>query len=214
MMFPQIYLVAGEADPSDVTAIDFIINSAKEKVARLEKEIEDMSMADDVDEVGLELKYEELEELDPNTFEAKAGAILHGLGFDQAMMKKPTKDMSGGWRMRVALARALFVKPHLLLLDEPTNHLDLEAVVWLEAYLATYNHILIITSHSQDFMDTVCTNIMDLTLDKKLVYYGGNYSTYVRTKSDNEVNQLKAYAKQQDGEQPFIFYCILFFSLC
>lgn len=194
----DIYLVAGEADPSDVTAIDFIINSAKEKVARLEKEIEDMSMADDVDEVGLELKYEELEELDPNTFEAKAGAILHGLGFDQAMMKKPTKDMSGGWRMRVALARALFVKPHLLLLDEPTNHLDLEAVVWLEAYLATYNHILIITSHSQDFMDTVCTNIMDLTLDKKLTYYGGNYSTYVRTKSDNEVNQMKAYAKQQE----------------
>jgi ATP-binding cassette subfamily F protein 2 len=197
----DMYLVAGEADPSEVTAIDFIINSAKEKVARLEKEIEDMSMADDVDEVGLELKYEELEELDPNTFEAKAGAILHGLGFDQAMMKKPTKDMSGGWRMRVALARALFVKPHLLLLDEPTNHLDLEAVVWLEAYLATYNHILIITSHSQDFMDTVCTNIMDLTLDKKLVYYGGNYSTYVRTKSDNEVNQTKAFNKQNDEIQ-------------
>ena len=102
--------------------------------------------------------------------------------------------------MRVALPRALFVKPHLLLLDEPTNHLDLEAVVWLEAYLATYNHILIITSHSQDFMDTVCTNIMDLTLDKKLVYYGGNYSTYVRTKSDNEVNQTKAFNKQNDGE--------------
>jgi len=203
LIYTQIYLVAGEADPSEVTALDFIINSAKEKVARLEKEIEDMSMADDVDEVGLELKYEELEELDPNTFEAKAGAILHGLGFDQAMMKKPTKDMSGGWRMRVALARALFVKPHLLLLDEPTNHLDLEAVVWLEAYLATYNHILIITSHSQDFMDTVCTNIMDLTLDKKLVYYGGNYSTYVRTKSDNEVNQMKAFNKQNDGEWPF-----------
>lgn len=167
-------------------------------------------MADDVDEVGLELKYEELEELDPNTFEAKAGAILHGLGFDQAMMKKPTKDMSGGWRMRVALARALFVKPHLLLLDEPTNHLDLEAVVWLEAYLATYNHILIITSHSQDFMDTVCTNIMDLTLDKKLVYYGGNYSTYVRTKSDNEVNQMKAFQKQNDGESSIqALFCII-----
>lgn len=194
----QIYLVAGEADPSDVNAVDFIVNSAREKVARIEQQIEEMSMADDIDEVGLELKYEELEELDPSTFEAKAGAILNGLGFDQAMMKKPTKDMSGGWRMRVALARALFIKPHLLLLDEPTNHLDLEAVVWLEAYLSTYNHILVITSHSQDFMDTVCTNIMDLTVEKKLVYYGGNYSTYVRTKSDNETNQMKAYAKQQE----------------
>ena len=100
--------------------------------------------------------------------------------------------------MRVALARALFIKPHLLLLDEPTNHLDLGAVVWLEAYLSTYNHILVITSHSQDFLDSVCTNIMDLTMKKKLVYYGGNYTVYVRTKQENEVNQMKAYQKQQD----------------
>ena len=178
--------------------MDYIVASAKEKVAKLEQRIEELSVADDVDEVQLDMLYEELEELDPSTFEAKAGSILHGLGFSQEMMARPTKDMSGGWRMRVALARALFVKPHLLLLDEPTNHLDLEAVVWLEAYLPMYNHILVITSHSQDFMDSVCTNIMDLTLKKKLVYYGGNYSTYVRTKAENEVNQMKAYQKQQD----------------
>lgn len=100
--------------------------------------------------------------------------------------------------MRVALARALFIKPHLLLLDEPTNHLDLGAVVWLEAYLSTYNHILVITSHSQDFMDSVCTNIMDLTPKKKLTYYAGNYTTYVKTRQENEVNQMKAYHKQQE----------------
>ncbi|KIP02038.1 hypothetical protein PHLGIDRAFT_314198 [Phlebiopsis gigantea 11061_1 CR5-6] len=194
----DIYLVSGEAEPSDVNAVDYIVRSAKEKVARLEARIEDLSVADDVDELALDTLYEELEELDPSTFEAKAGSILHGLGFSQSMMARPTKDMSGGWRMRVALARALFLKPHLLLLDEPTNHLDLEAVVWLEAYLSMYNHILVITSHSQDFMDSVCTNIMDLTLKKKLVYYGGNYSTYVRTKAENEVNQMKAYQKQQD----------------
>lgn len=194
----DIYLVRGEADPSDVNALDFIVASAKAKVARLEARIEEMSMADNVDELALDAAYEELDEMDPSTFEAKAGSILHGLGFSQEMMKKPTKDMSGGWRMRVSLARALFIKPHLLLLDEPTNHLDLGAVVWLEAYLSTYNHILVITSHSQDFMDSVCTNIMDLTHKKKMVYYTGNYTTYVRTKGENEVNQMKAYQKQQD----------------
>ncbi|WVQ84186.1 hypothetical protein IAT38_006337 [Cryptococcus sp. DSM 104549] len=194
----DIYLVSGAVEPSDVNALDYIVASAKEKVARLEKLAEDMSTADDIDELALEAIYEELEEMDPAMFEAKAGAILNGLGFSAAMMAKPTKDMSGGWRMRVALARALFIKPHLLLLDEPTSHLDLGAVVWLEAYLSTYNHILIFTSHSADFMDTVCTNIMDLTPKKTLVYYGGNYSTYLSTKSDNEVNQMKAYAKQQE----------------
>ncbi|KAK8846859.1 hypothetical protein IAR55_005948 [Kwoniella newhampshirensis] len=194
----DIYLVRGAVEPTDVNALDYIVASAKEKVARLEKLAEDMSVADEVDELALDAIYEELEEMDPATFEAKAGAILNGLGFTAPMMAKPTKDMSGGWRMRVALARALFIKPHLLLLDEPTSHLDLGAVVWLEAYLSTYNHILIFTSHSADFMDTVCTNIMDLTIKKKLVYYGGNYSTYVRTKSENEVNQMKAYAKQQE----------------
>ncbi|KAJ6571881.1 P-loop containing nucleoside triphosphate hydrolase protein [Mycena capillaripes] len=194
----DIYLVSGEAEPSEVNAVDFIVASAKQKVAKLEAHIEELSVADDVDDLALEAAYEQLEEMDPATFEVKAGSILHGLGFTQTMMKKPTKDMSGGWRMRVALARALFIKPHLLLLDEPTNHLDLGAVVWLEAYLSTYNHILVITSHSQDFMDSVCTNIMDLTPKKKMTYYAGNYSTYVRTKQENEVNQMKAYNKQQD----------------
>ncbi|KAF5321085.1 hypothetical protein D9619_000001 [Psilocybe cf. subviscida] len=194
----DIYIVRGEAEPSDVNAVDFIVASAKAKVVKLEAYIEQLSVADDVDELALDAAYEALEEMDPATFEAKAGSILHGLGFSQTMMKKPTRDMSGGWRMRVALARALFIKPHLLLLDEPTNHLDLGAVVWLEAYLSTYNHILVITSHSQDFMDSVCTNIMDLTPKKKLVYYAGNYTSYVKTKAENEVNQMKAYAKQQD----------------
>lgn len=194
----DIYLVQGEAEPSEMTALAFIVQSAKDKAARLEKQIEDMSVADVVDDLALEAAYEMLDELDPSTFETKAAAILHGLGFGKEMMAKATKDMSGGWRMRVTLAKALTIKPHLLLLDEPTSHLDLEAVVWLEAYLSGYKNILVFTSHSADFMDNVCTNILDLTVQKKFLTYGGNYSTYVRTKAENETNQMKAYAKQQE----------------
>ena len=113
----DIYMVDGEAEPSDINALDYIVAGAKEKVAKLEKRIEDLSTSDaDGDDAALEAALEELEEMDPSTFEAKAGSILHGLGFTQAMMARPTKDMSGGWRMRVALARALFIKPHILLL--------------------------------------------------------------------------------------------------
>lgn len=197
----DIYLLDAEAEPTEIDAITYIIQSATKKVEKIENDIEKLSLAEPIDEIALEQKYEQLEELDPNTFESRAAAILNGLGFDQTMMKKPTKDMSGGWRMRVALGKALFIKPTLLLLDEPTNHLDLEAVVWLESYLSTYNHILVIVSHSQDFLNSVCTNIMDLTMSRKLVYYGGNFDTYIRTKEELETNQMKAYAKQQDEIQ-------------
>ena len=106
----------------------------------------------------LEDIYDRIDSLDPTTFESRAGQILHGLGFDEVMGQKATKDMSGGWRMRVALAKALFIRPTLLLMDEPTNHLDLECCVWLEEYLKLYNRILVITSHSQDFLNGVTTN--------------------------------------------------------
>src|SRR5688500_13755868 len=99
--------------------------------------------------------------------------------------------------MRVALAKALFIKPTLLLLDEPTNHLDLGACVWLEEYLKTYDRILLIISHSQDFLNSVCTNIVWLNYRQKLEYYGGNYDIFVRTREENETNQMKAYEKQQ-----------------
>ena len=104
--------------------------------------------------------------------------------------------MSGGWRMRVALAKALFLAPAILLLDEPTNHLDLGACVWLEEYLATYPKILIVTSHSQDFLNGVCTSMM-IMQNKKLKYWGGNYDMYIKTRGEQEVNQIKLYKKQQ-----------------
>jgi len=115
-----------------------------------------------------------------------------------AANRRATKDMSGGWRMRVALAQALFVKPMVLVLDEPTNHLDLGACVWLEDYLAKWDSILLFTSHSADFLNGVASKIYHLTVRQTLDLYGGNYDSYVRTRREAEVNQLKRYEKEQE----------------
>lgn len=135
--------------------------------------------------------------MDPSTFAPRASLILTGLGFNKVTIHKKTKDMSGGWRMRVALAKALFVKPTLLLLDDPTAHLDLEACVWLEEYLKKWDRTLVLVSHSMDFLNGVCGNMIDMR-DKKLIYYGGNYDSYMKTRTEQETNQMKAYNKQQE----------------
>ncbi|KAF9145921.1 hypothetical protein BG015_011750 [Linnemannia schmuckeri] len=185
----DIYLLQEEAAPSDYNAIEAVVVEAKIEVERLEKQVEDMlAEVDGADNPLLDDIYERIEELDPSTFETRAATLLHGLGFTKKDMLKATKDMSGGWRMRVALAKALFVKPTLLLLDEPTNHLDLEAVGWLKTN----------SSDTTDFLNGVCTNIMNLNHKRKLVNYGGNYDTYVKTRAELEVNQMKAYVKQQE----------------
>jgi len=111
-------------------------------------------------------------------------------------MDRQTKHMSGGWRMRVSLAQALFAAPELLLLDEPTNHLDLEACVWLEDHLASYSNCLLVVSHSQDFLNAVCTHTMWLN-NGSLSYYGGNYANFVATVTEDERLRLKVYEKQQ-----------------
>lgn len=116
------------------------------------------------------------------------------------MQKKKTREFSGGWRMRIALARALLLDPTFLILDEPTNHLDLEACVWLEQYLKKFKRILLLVSHSQDFLNGVCTNIIHMK-KKELKFYSGNYDTYVKTRSELEENQMKAYKKEQEQIQ-------------
>jgi len=155
-----------------MTALNAVIRSNDKKL-RLEEEIENLSIElsekggeDDelmklIDEVSIEL--DNIGDAD----EAAAAIILNGLGFDKEMMSKKTKEFSGGWRMRIALACALFKQPTLLLLDEPTNHLDMQAVIWLENYLSKWKHSLVIISHSQDFMNMVCTNVIHMA-NKKL----------------------------------------------
>lgn len=114
-----------------------------------------------------------LEALDSDTVEARAASLLHGLGFDTAMQRQATRDFSGGWRMRIALARALFIDPTFLILDEPTNHLDLEACVWLEEHLKRFKRILLMVSHSQDFLNGVCTNIIQMQKKQLRSFAGG-----------------------------------------
>ena len=128
--------------------------------------------------------------------EPRARRILAGLGFSREMQNRPTKNFSGGWRMRVSLARALFLEPTLLLLDEPTNHLDLNAVIWLDNYLQGWKKTLLIVSHDQSFLDNVCTDIIHLDM-QKLFYYKGNYSSFKSMYEQKRKEQIKAYEKQE-----------------
>ncbi|KAK5167384.1 ABC transporter ATP-binding protein arb1 [Saxophila tyrrhenica] len=198
--FPEhidIYLLNEGAEPSDTGALDWVVNQAENEMKRLEDLAEKILEDDGADSPKLEDLYERIDGMDPSTFRTRASLILTGLGFNKKTMDKKTKDMSGGWRMRVALGKALFIKPSLLLLDDPTAHLDLEACVWLEEYLKKWDRTLILVSHSMDFLNGVCTTMIDMR-QKQLMYYGGNYDSYIKTRTENEVNQMKAYEKQQE----------------
>jgi ATP-binding cassette, subfamily F, member 2 len=211
----DVYLLNSEYPPTELTALNAVIADAEKEIKRLETLMEEV-MVSDPDSPLLDDIYDRIESLDPSTFEARAGMLLDGLGFSAARMKMETKDLSGGWRMRVALAKALFIKPTMLILDEPTNHLDLGACVWLEDYLSRYDRILLLVSHSQDFLNNVCTNIIELNHKKQLQYYAGNYDTFVKIKKENETNQMKAYKKQQEeiaDIKKFIASCGTFANL-
>lgn len=193
----DIYYLDRESPASEKTALEAVMAADEERI-KLEALAEELAtMEDNESQEYLMSVYERLDDLGADTAEARASHLLSGLQFDSKMQNKKCKDFSGGWRMRIALARALFIKPHLLLLDEPTNHLDLEACVWLEEELKTYPTILVLISHSQDFLNGVCNNIMHFT-DRKLKMYGGNYDTFVRTKMELDENQMKQYQWEQD----------------
>lgn len=193
----DIYLLNEPANPSEATALEWVVNEANAELARLEKKVEEVLEHQGPESEILDDLHERIDEMDPSTFETRASVILRGLGFTAQTIHKKTKDMSGGWKMRVALAKALFVKPTLLLLDDPTAHLDLEACVWLEEYLKRWDRTLVLVSHSQDFLNGVCTNMIDMR-QRRLIAYTGNFDAYVKTRAEMEVNQMKQYAKQQE----------------
>lgn len=193
-----IFHLDREAAATDLTSLQYVLEDVDKERVRLEKEAEELVQTEEgAQSERLEDIYSCLDELEVDIAAKRAGEILHGLGFTKEMQNKKTKDFSGGWRMRIALAKALFVLPTILLLDEPTNHLDLEACVWLEEYLKKYHRILVLISHSQDFLNNVCTNIIHLQ-HTRLTYYNGNYDSYVKAREEREENQMKQYNWEQD----------------
>ncbi|GAB4126811.1 MAG: ABC-F family ATP-binding cassette domain-containing protein [Raineya sp.] len=139
---------------------------------------------------------EEFAILEGYSLQAKAEAVLEGLGFATKDLQKPLKNFSGGWRMRVMLAKLLLQKPALLILDEPTNHLDLPSIRWMEEYLNDYEGAVLLVSHDRDFLDNTCETIVEVA-NKTLNIYPGNYSDYVEQKAEREEIQRNAYQNQQ-----------------
>ncbi|WP_017733670.1 ribosomal protection-like ABC-F family protein [Nafulsella turpanensis] len=139
---------------------------------------------------------EKFEALDGYSMQAQAESVLEGIGFQTADLKRPLREFSGGWRMRVMLAKLLLEKPNLLMLDEPTNHLDLPSIQWLENYLRTYEGAVIVVSHDQEFLDNMVTSIVEVA-QRDLIQYAGNYSFYLEEKEQRNEIQRNAYENQQ-----------------
>lgn len=185
--------VAQETPGLEESALDYVIDGDKQYRA-LEKELKAAEDAND----GMKAAslHMELENIQAYTINSRAGRLLLGLGFSTADFTKPTKEFSGGWRMRLNLAQALICRSDLLLLDEPTNHLDLDTVMWLEDWLKAYPGTLIIISHDRDFLDNICTNIIHIE-HKKLNCYTGNYTDFEVERAQRLALEKAMYDKQQ-----------------
>jgi ATP-binding cassette subfamily F protein 3 len=174
---------------------------AFKEVVDIEREIEhiikklETEYSDDL--VGkLSKLQEKYDHLDGYTIQSKAEEVLEGIGFGTNDLHRPLKEFSGGWRMRVMLAKLLLEKPSLLMLDEPTNHLDLPSIEWVEDYLRNYDGAVIIVSHDRVFLDNVVTKTVDVTM-QQLITYEGNYSFYLQEKELRQGIQQNAYENQQ-----------------
>jgi ATPase subunit of ABC transporter with duplicated ATPase domains len=168
----------------------------------------DPAQADDMDRILARFGevQEEYDHLGGYALEAQAREILHGLGFDDERIDGDVGALSGGWKMRVAMARVLLGRPDVLLMDEPTNHLDIESIIWLEAFLKTLPGALLMTSHDREFMNRIVTKIAEID-GGEITVYSGNYDFYERERAIREANREAAYARQQAmlaKEQRFI----------
>jgi len=196
----DLLLVEQEVQPSSKTVLNVVLD-ANEKKRKLESErntlqniVEnqddfDQSLLDELQDIE-----EELSSIGSEKDESEVRRILSGLGFIGNDHERPTKDFSGGWRMRIAIAKALYMKPTLLLLDEPTNHLDLNAVIWLTNYLSSWKKSLLIVSHNQHFLNDVCTDMLHIS-DFKIDHYRGNYYKFTRALKQKNREKEKSWEK-------------------
>lgn len=204
----RVLYVEQELDISDKNPVDIIFSSNSklayitEQIEIIEKEIkhlqdnEEPSYEDDLLLENLMNKYQEFQNqiigFNKEAEISKIKSILYGLGFTHESMEQSSSIFSGGWRMRISLARALYIEPDLLLLDEPTNHLDLEAIIWLSNYMESWKGVAIIVSHNIGFLNETCSQIMNIE-NLKLVTYRGNYTMFKKSLEQKQKNQIKIY---------------------
>ncbi len=178
------------------------------ELEELQRAMEDPERADELDRVleRFGTVQEEYEHLDGYALEAQAREVLHGLGFQDDQIDGDVGALSGGWKMRVALARVLLGRPDVLLMDEPTNHLDIESIIWLEQFLKSFQGALLMTSHDREFMNRIVSKIAEID-SGEIITYSGDYDFYERERAIRETNQQAAFARQQAmlaKEQRFI----------
>ena len=178
------------------------------ELADLHHAMGDPAQADDMDRILTRFGevQEKYEHLGGYALEAQAREVLHGLGFQDDQIECDVGALSGGWKMRVALARVLIGRPDVLLMDEPTNHLDIESIIWLEQFLKSFPGALLMTSHDREFMNRIVSRIAEID-GGEIIAYSGNYDFYERERAIRETNQEAAFARQQSmlaKEQRFI----------
>jgi len=186
--------VLQEAPGGPETLLETVL-AAHSELAALSAEAE---TADDPHRIG-EI-HTRLSDIDAHSAPARAARILSGLGFDEAAQRRPCSEFSGGWRMRVALAGALFAAPDILLLDEPTNYLDLEGTLWLEDFIQNYPHTVLIVSHDRDLLNKSVDSILHLT-ERRLAFYSGGYDRFEETRREQQRLQLKLKKSQDDARR-------------
>ena len=189
----RISHMAQETETSDLTARDYVIAGDE----ALYQVLQDLATADAAGEYEQSaMLHQRMEELDGYSAERRAEQLLLGLGFQREKMDAPMSSFSGGWRIRLSLARALMAPSDLMLLDEPTNHLDLETTLWLQSWLQGYRGTLLMISHDRDFIDATCERTLEIARQALTAYRGG-YSDYERQRAEQMAQQQAQYDKQQ-----------------